>query len=73
MTSPWAFGGGGEYLMFGALPLRGGYSWDGLTGNQFVSGGFGFLTDRGALDLAYRHQLGGEGGRVVALSFRMQM
>lgn len=68
----WSFGGGAEYVSFGGLPLRAGYLWDGLQEAQFVSGGLGFLTQGGALDLAYRHELGGRGGKLIALTFRIQ-
>jgi hypothetical protein len=35
--------------------------------------GIGLMTPGGGLDLAYRHDVEGEKGRLVALTFKMQV
>ena len=65
-----AYHGGLEYVVGGAFPLRAGYSYDNILSTQYVSGGAGFFSKTGGIDLAYRHELGGAGGRLLALALR---
>ncbi|MFP2931759.1 hypothetical protein ACLESO_42580 [Pyxidicoccus sp. 3LG] len=68
------YNGGLEYILGQVLPLRAGYTYDGFRETSQLSTGIGFLTQQGGgLDLAYRHDLGGRKGRLLALTIRMQM
>jgi hypothetical protein len=67
------YSGGLEYLMGQTFPVRAGYTYDGFTRSSQLGVGLGFLTQGGGVDLAYRHDFGGEGGRLLALTLRMQV
>ena len=68
------YNGGVEYIFGQVLPVRAGYTYDGFQRISQLSTGIGFITEAGGgLDLAYRHDLGGEKGRLLALTFRLQM
>lgn len=69
-SARFAYHGGIEYVLGGAFPLRAGYSHDNIFSAQYVSGGLGFFGKGGAIDVAYRHELGGAGGRLLALALR---
>lgn len=68
-----AFSGGGEYLLFNALPVRAGYTHDLIRNARVVSGGLGFFVENGSVDVAYQHELGGSFSRLLALTLRMQL
>jgi len=68
------YSAGAEYLLGMMMPVRAGYTYDGFTKTSRVSTGLGFMTETGSgFDLAYRHELGGEKSRLLALTIRMQM
>ncbi|MCK8502541.1 MULTISPECIES: hypothetical protein [Myxococcus] len=68
------YAGGLEYLMGMQVPIRAGYSYDGFTRTSRLSTGLGFMTEQGGgLDIAYRHELGGEKSRMLALTLRLQV
>ncbi|MCP3138884.1 hypothetical protein [Pyxidicoccus xibeiensis] len=68
------YSGGLEYLLGQVLPLRAGYTYDGFAKVSQLSTGLGFVTQAGGgVDLAYRHDLGGRKGRLLALTLRLQM
>ncbi|MFY1824668.1 hypothetical protein ACN47A_02020 [Myxococcus fulvus] len=68
------YAGGLEYLMGMQVPIRAGYSYDGFTRTSRLSTGLGFMTEQGGgLDIAYRHELGGEKSRMLALTIRLQV
>jgi hypothetical protein len=67
------YSGGLEYLFGQSFPLRAGYTWDGFTRSSQVGVGIGLMTPGGGIDLAYRHDFGGENGRLVALTFKVQV
>jgi hypothetical protein len=68
------YSGGLEYLLGQLLPLRAGYTYDGFAQISQLSTGIGFLTQAGGgVDLAYRHDLGGPKGRLLALTIKLQM
>ncbi len=68
-SSPrFAYHGGLEYILGGAFPLRAGYSRDNILSTQYVSGGLGFFGKGGGIDVAYRHEIGGADGRLLALA-----
>jgi len=66
-----AYHGGVEYVLGAAFPLRAGYAHDNIIGTDYVSGGIGYAGKGGGIDFAYRHELGGNGGRLFALSLRL--
>jgi len=51
------FGGGGEYLVQGTVPLRLGYMYDQGRQQNFVTGGLGFVDPRFGLQLSMRQSL----------------
>jgi len=65
------YAGGAEYVFGNSLPVRVGYAYDSGSGSHFLSGGIGFFSESGGIDVAYRHELNGR-GRMLALTFRMQ-
>jgi hypothetical protein len=71
--TPFAFHLGGEYIAGDAVPLRVGYAYDSLTHSHFVSGGLGLMVEGGGLDLAYRHEVGGNEGRMIAVTFKLKL
>lgn len=72
--STYTYSGGLEYIFGQVLPVRAGYSYDGFKRVSQVSTGLGFVTESGGgLDIAYRQDLGGEKGRLLALTVRLQM
>ncbi len=68
-----AWHGGVEWLIGLSYPLRAGYEKDDITGHQYVSGGVGIFDEGSGVDFAYRQELGGDGGRMVALTIKLQM
>ncbi|MBN1205844.1 MAG: hypothetical protein JXB05_13080 [Myxococcaceae bacterium] len=68
------YSGGFEYILGQALPVRVGYTYDGFHKASQLGVGLGFMTEGGGgLDLGYRHDLGGEKGRLLALTFKMHV
>jgi opacity protein-like surface antigen len=68
------YSAGLEYLVGQMLPLRAGYTYDGFRRTSQLSTGLGFVSEGGGgLDLAYRHDLSGEKGRLLALTFKLLM
>ncbi len=68
-----AVGAGVEWLVAQAVPLRAGYSYDGITNNQYMSFGLGFVSEGSGLDLSYRHELGGRTGHLLSLTLKMNL
>ncbi|PTL79051.1 hypothetical protein [Vitiosangium sp. GDMCC 1.1324] len=67
------YNGGLEYILGQNIPVRAGYTWDGFTRSSQLGVGIGVLTQGGGIDLAYRHDFGGENGRLIALTFKVQV
>lgn len=67
-----AFSTGAEYVVAQAFPIRLGYTLDKISGRQDLSGGLGIYIEGLGIDVAYRHELGGTNGRLVALTLRLQ-
>jgi opacity protein-like surface antigen len=68
------YSGGVEYILGQALPVRLGYTYDGFQKASQLGVGLGFMTEGGGgIDLGYRHDLGGEKGRLLALTIRLQV
>ncbi|WP_164007424.1 hypothetical protein [Pyxidicoccus trucidator] len=73
-TNTFTYSAGLEYLFGQVLPVRGGYTYDGFRKISQLSTGIGFVSEGGGgLDLAYRHDLGGEKGRLLALTIKLLM
>ena len=67
-----AYSGGVEYILGEAFPVRAGYSYDTIVGTQYISFGLGYMTEGGGIDVAYRHELSGDGGRMLSVTFKFQ-
>ncbi|MFP2908236.1 hypothetical protein ACLESD_24920 [Pyxidicoccus sp. 3LFB2] len=68
------YSAGLEYLFGQVLPVRGGYTYDGFRKTSQLSTGVGFVSEGGGgFDIAYRHDLGGEKGRLLALTIKLLM
>jgi opacity protein-like surface antigen len=67
------YSGGLELVLGQSFPIRAGYTWDGFTRSSQVGVGLGLMTQGGGIDVAYRHDFGGEQGRLVALTFKLQV
>ena len=52
-------GGGGEYLVQGMVPLRLGYMYDQGRGQNFLTGGFGFVDPRFGMQIGLRQSVNG--------------
>jgi hypothetical protein len=65
---------GGEYILGQVLPVRFGYTYDGYRKASRLGMGLGFMTgEGGGIDLGYRHDLGGDKARTLALTFKLQV
>lgn len=67
-----AFSGGIEWLAADTFPLRFGYSYDQITATQHLGFGLGYFDQGSGVDLAYRHELGGTEGKMLALTIKIQ-
>jgi opacity protein-like surface antigen len=67
------YSGGLEYIFGQSFPVRAGYTWNGFTRASELGVGIGLLTPGGGLDLSYSYDFGGEKGRMVALTFKVQV
>ncbi|ATB31506.1 hypothetical protein [Melittangium boletus] len=67
------YSGGLEYVLGENIPIRAGYTWDGFTRTSQAGVGIGVVTAGGGIDLGYRHDFGGEGGKLLSLTFKMQV
>jgi hypothetical protein len=72
-TPRFAYHGGLEWLIGASVPVRVGYQYDGIMNHHYVSGGLGWFVQGSGIDLAYRHELGGAEGRMVALTLKLQV
>jgi hypothetical protein len=64
---------GGEVFIGQIVFLRAGYSHDFLQNGNFVTGGAGVFSQGAGVDVAYRHEFGGNGARLLALTLRLQL
>jgi hypothetical protein len=68
------YSGGLEYILGQAFPVRVGYTHDGFQKASQLGFGLGFMTETGGgIDLGYRHDLGGNKGRLLALTIKLQV
>ncbi len=66
-----AYSGGLEYVAANTFPLRVGYQYDSISHTQHLGFGLGYFTEGSGVDLAYRHELGGTNGHLVALTLKL--
>ncbi len=70
----YTYSAGAEYILSQTLPVRFGYTYDGLRKASRLGMGLGFLTgEGGGFDLGYRHDLGGEKTRMLVLTVKLQV
>jgi hypothetical protein len=72
-TARFAYHGGVEWLIANSVPIRAGYQFDGILNRQYLSAGIGWFSQGSGIDFAYRHELGGDLGRMVALTVKLQV
>ncbi len=73
-ATTFTYHGGMEYILGQVFPFRAGYTYDGFTRTSQVSTGLGFMSEGGGgIDVAYRHDLGGPKGRLLALTIKLNM
>jgi hypothetical protein len=72
-TAKFAFHGGLEWLISQTFPVRIGYQYDGIMNHQYLSAGVGWFNQGSGIDFAYRHELGGQEGRLIALTLKLQL
>jgi hypothetical protein len=72
-TPKYSWGGGAEFIAGELIPLRAGFVYDQIAGNaKYLSFGTGFFYQGSGVDIAYRHELGGFNGRLIALTIKLQ-
>ena len=68
-----AYCAGIEWLIAQSFPVRIGYQFDGIANHQYLSGGIGWFSDGSGIDFSYRHELGGQEGRLISLTLKLQL
>lgn len=68
-----AYHGGLEWLIAETFPVRIGYQYDGIMNHQYLSGSIGWFNQGSGVDVAYRHELGGQEGRYISLTIKLQL
>lgn len=66
-------GAGGEFLLFGQVPLRGGYNYDQAFARQSVSMGAGYLAKEFAFDAALRLSVAGPTATAIIVGLRYHL
>ncbi|MFN0063964.1 MAG: hypothetical protein ACKVPX_15765 [Myxococcaceae bacterium] len=64
---------GGEYVIGKLIPIRAGYSREFGTQQNFFSAGAGVTGESVGVDVAYRHEFGGNESRLLVLTFKIQL
>lgn len=64
--------GGLEWLIAELIPLRAGYTWDGIDNRQYLHMGVGYFMQGSGIDIAYRHEFTGGNGRMLSLTLKVQ-
>lgn len=77
-TPRFAYMAGVEWLILQRVPLRVGYQQDNigiddLNHHTYLSGGLGWFVEGSGVDVSYRHELGGDAGRLIALTAKLQL
>lgn len=68
-----SFHGGVEWLISQTFPIRLGYQYDGIFNHHYIGGGIGWFSDGSGVDLSYRHEIGNQDGRMIALTLKLQL
>lgn len=68
-----AYHTGLEWLISQTFPVRLGYQYDGIESHHYFSFGAGWFREGSGIDLAYRHELGGQEGRLLSLTLKLQL
>lgn len=68
----WAWAVGVEWIAGEVVPIRAGFVWDNITGTKYVSGGLGFFVEGSGVDVAYRAEIGGYKGHLIAVTIKLQ-
>lgn len=68
-----AYHGGLEWLIAETFPVRLGYQYDGIMNHQYLAAGIGWFNEGSGVDLGYRHELGGQEGRLISLTIKLQL
>lgn len=68
-----AIHGGVEWLIKETVPVRVGYQADFIRNHQYLSFGVGYFVEGSGVDLAYRHEFGGDSGRLLSLTLKLQL
>lgn len=64
--------GGVEWLIGNSVPIRAGYSFDGLRDVHAIAFGAGFFAEGSGVDVGYRHEVNGP-GRMIAITVKYQV
>ncbi|HEY0880283.1 MAG TPA: hypothetical protein VGD87_02075, partial [Archangium sp.] len=72
-VAKFAFHGGLEWLIAQTFPVRIGYQYDMIMNHQYLSAGVGWFNQGSGIDFAYRHELGGQEGRMISLTLKLQL
>jgi hypothetical protein len=67
-----AFSGGVEWIAFESFPIRAGYDYDQISHTQHVGMGLGYFSNGTGVDLAYRHEINGTNGHLLAITVKVQ-
>jgi hypothetical protein len=65
--------GGIEWLIAQTWPIRAGYQYDGIANHHYISFGAGWFSEGSGVDIAYRHEIEGQGGRLISLTLKLQL
>ena len=68
----WAWAVGVEWIAGEVVPIRAGFVWDNITGTKYVSAGLGFFMEGSGVDIAYRYEIGGYQGHLLAVTVKLQ-
>ncbi|MFO0600845.1 MAG: hypothetical protein U0228_36380 [Myxococcaceae bacterium] len=68
-----AFHGGIEWLIAQMIPVRAGYEHDGIANHDYISFGTGYFSSGSGVDIAYRHEINGQNGRLISLTLKLQL
>ena len=66
------YSGGIEWIALETIPIRAGYDYDTISHTQHVGFGLGYFSEGSGIDIAYRHEINGTNGHLVALTLKIQ-
>lgn len=62
-----------EWLISNTFPIRLGYQFDGIANHHYIGGGIGWFSEGSGVDLGYRHEIGGQEGKMISLTLKLQL